>query len=334
MTLLAADTYNLTAILNEGMNTVAVESFYQQERHASDPDDRGGVVVLLHDVSGNMVAGGVEGWKTFDATAAFAPTLGGTHHGAGTGSYDQPYENIDVRLYPSGWRSNHDNSSGWTQAAARPRLADGLKAKEALPVSLRHLQPAGFSLMGGVQRGAGAQSTYHYIVDFGKNFQGHVNITFESGYAGQQVVVRLGEQLNSDGSVKYRLESNNVYEFNWTLSGTNGTQNFVPHEYCVFRWAEVIGAPEMPTLARVAGWQVQYPFDGDLNEYGMTVRSPLTTNRVKQPGLTEIVTDSAALNAVWSLASYTAVAATIDLNTDSNTRQRDLCSLDAFVTTR
>ena len=33
-------------------------------------------------------------------------------------------------------------------------------------------------------------------------------------------------------------------------------------------------------------------------------------------------------------ASHTIAAAALDLNTDSNTRQRDLCTLDAWLATR
>ena len=65
--------------------------------------------------------------------------------------------------------------------------------------------------------------SYRYLIDYGKNLQGHVNISFGSSRAGQTVVVRLGEQLQSNGSVKYQMESNNLYSDTWTLSGTTDT---------------------------------------------------------------------------------------------------------------
>ena len=48
-----------------------------------------------------------------------------------------------------------------------------------------------------------------------------MNISFSAGVgaAGQKVTVRLGEQLLSNGSVKYQMESKNTYEDTWTLSG-------------------------------------------------------------------------------------------------------------------
>eukprot|EP01052_Picozoa_sp_SAG31_P006243 SAG31_NODE_285_length_18479_cov_9.871980_8_plen_97_part_00 len=40
----------------------------------------------------------------------------------------------------------------------------------------------------------------------------------------------------------------------------------------------------------------------------------------------------ASLNTVWELVRYTLVAVSLDVNTDSNTRQRDLCHTDAYIT--
>ena len=58
-----------------------------------DPDDRGGVVALLHDGSNKTVPGGASSWQVLDATPAFRPTLGlnwsPKGDGAGDGSYTQ-----------------------------------------------------------------------------------------------------------------------------------------------------------------------------------------------------------------------------------------------------
>jgi hypothetical protein len=42
--------------------------------------------------------------------------------------------------------------------------------------------------------------------------------------------------------------------------------------------------------------------------------------------------DSAGLDAVWHLCAYTIVATTLDVNVDSQTRQRDICVVDALNT--
>jgi hypothetical protein len=149
-------------------------------------------------------------------------------------------------------------------------------------------------------------------------------------------MVRLGEQLLTNGSVKFQAESGNRWEEQWTLSGKPG-ENFVPHEYSEFRWAEVIGAPEPPTHAMISGWQVRYPFNAVLNEVPPAVtseRTPRQTPNTSAAGLTVFSSNSAALDQVWELTRHTIAAAALDLNTDSNTRQRDLCTLDAWLATR
>jgi hypothetical protein len=51
------------------------------------------------------------------------------------------------------------------------------------------------------------------------------------------------------------------------------------------------------------------------------------------PGLTNFNSSSDALNTVWELNKYTIRVGTMDVNTDSNTRQRDNCNLDSMLQT-
>ena len=200
-----------------------------------------------------------------DATSAFNPSLrlspgaGEGGEGAGTGYYAQPHENIDQRYYPQGWRGTDFDDTGWTVPGTRQPFRASLAAKEALPVSMRSIRAISFEILSQIVDETGAER-YNYIIDFGKNFQGHVNISFVSGRPGRQVVVSLGEQRTASGVVSH-AKSDNVWIDKWTLAGGNTTDGFVPHEYAVFRWAEV-QAPEPPSHATVAGWMVHYPFDG------------------------------------------------------------------------
>lgn len=354
------DTYNLTSLAKAGKGvTIAIEAYYRSCSAVSGQncslvdadDDRGGVVTVLHDGDGKVLDGGAESWKAFDATAAFNPHFGKSGIGAGGGPYSQPHEDIDLRLYPHGWRSDgfDDESDGWSAAEARPAFAvASLAAKEALPVSLRNFPAASFEILSKTTDAMTGGDSYHYIIDYGKNFQGHVNISFASGTAGQQVNVSLGEQRTATAVVSH-AESRNVWIDTWTLAGS-GADSFVPHEYSEFRWAEVVGAPEPPTHDTVSGWMVHYPFDGkvepptdDASERGedfslLSDFAGLTTGSkgggATPPGLTSFSSNVAELDDVFELVSHTINAAALDLNSDSNTRQRDLCTLDAWVATR
>jgi hypothetical protein len=210
------------------------------------------MVAILHDGNGGIITDGStstsasNGWKAHDATAAFAPDFGPNPkwpHGAGTGSYDQPHENIDSRLYPAQWRTAAYDDTGWSGAAVvESTYADGIAAKEALPITLRAIPAASFHILQVMPDIRSGGLVYTYVIDFGKNFQGHVNISFATGTAGQQVSVHLGEQLNPDGTVPTCAESGNHWVDVWTLSGSgSAADNFVPHEYAEFRWAMVTG---------------------------------------------------------------------------------------------
>ena len=339
---ISVDTYNLTALLGltpAGDTTIAVEAYYgnaTQQTHphrhhaAGADDDMGGVLALLHTGDGERGLlgdqNGVAAWEAFDATDAFGPSAGPAGYGAGTHTYFQPTEDIDGALYPHGWRRNAAGA-GWSAAAPRatPAFADGAYARQALPVALRDVEAASFTTLPG--------APHHYVIDFGRELQGGPNITFSrraaAAAAGRVVTVRLGEQLLPNGTVRYRALSKNVWESHWTLgdSSDGRAQSFVTHEYSEFRYVEVIGAPEPPTKARVRGWAVRYPFDGDLNEGGDDAGGP------PLPTATAFASSSEALDTVWELVRWTVEAAAIDLNTDSNTRQRDVCTLDAYLAT-
>ena len=329
---IALDTFNVSSLLKAAeINVIAISAYYESEPGADSVDAHGGVVAMLH--SGDTSDGAVAmDWLSFDATSAVNPS-----GNAGTHYYTAPHENYLGKLYPFGWRTAATvtacaRAKAWVPALSRAPFADGLAAKRAIPVSLRTIRAHSFTTLP-----PPSPMSYRYVIDFGRNIQGHVNISFVRGKRGQQVVVRLGEQLLANGSVKWVSESGNRWSDVWTLRGggdERGAQleTYVPHEYAEFRWAEVIGAPDPPAHERLGGWQVHYAFDGELNEEGQAEAREAGAPSAR--GVTHFETSDAKLRAVWELVRYTIVGASLDLNTDSNTRQRDLCTLDAWLASR
>lgn len=138
--------------------------------------------------------------------------------------------------------------------------------------------------------------------------------------------------------------------------------------YVVLRYAEITGALEAPTAESVHGWAVQYPFDGltaerdawpilaqctsRRSEETSSLSAHLSSSFASIPAgaevgataetqisigtaaLTTFESSSPTLNAVWRLCHYTVVVGALDSNTDSNTRQRDICNLDAMLASR
>jgi alpha-L-rhamnosidase len=105
------------------------------------------------------------------------------------------------------------------------------------------------------------------------------------------------------------------------------------HEYMEFRYAEISGdLPEPPTTDSVRAWVVRYPLsDKPGDQYGDEPMLAVSSLRPVAEMAT-FASSNSSLDAVWGLVRYTLVAVSLDVNTDSNTRQRDLCHTDAYIT--
>eukprot|EP00039_Didymoeca_costata_P025154 m.12523 g.12523 ORF g.12523 m.12523 type:complete len:996 (-) comp4664_c0_seq1:95-3082(-) len=338
------DYYPLTV---SGDSTLLAVELYYLQKMTDVHDDFGGLVVYVLDGHGNVVSDGPSGWYTLDATPIFRPTAkvmgrgDGGRNGAGTGVFFQPHENINGPNYPFEWRSMVNSS--WSRAQPRQGglFSAGVSLKYGPFVQMQNIQAEKITMLSSTIQGTSEGDSYRYVVDFGKNFQGHVNFSFSAGFGGRDVVIRLGEQIQSNGSVKWMAASGNVWCSTWTLPSSKST--FVPHEYAEFRYAEIINAPEKPQLENMMGWRVSYPFENSDNPSSIRLvddakdsflhSSSKTPMLREQGGLTQFQSNDENLNSVWQLAKYTLISGTLDLNTDSNTRQRDVCNLDAWLQT-
>eukprot|EP00750_Incisomonas_marina_P012861 INCI17172.1.p1 GENE.INCI17172.1~~INCI17172.1.p1 ORF type:complete len:598 (+),score=75.71 INCI17172.1:319-2112(+) len=340
---ISVDSYDLSSFVRDGRNDtvhIAVETFYQRAHSVFHgealPDDAGGLLVVVHPTAGDdaftRAAQSQFGkWVAFDATAAFNPQTGPTAFGAGTTYYSQPLEFIDGTLFPHFWRVPGKMyeclADGWSPVSPRAFFADGVQPRRAPPVLFMDVEAASFHMLELPLPG------YHYVVDFGKEFQGHLNVTFLNGTAASGLTIRVGEQLDSvTGRVVFHALAGNIWEWNWTIAA--GVNTLSPHEYVEFRFAEIIGAPEPPSKSLIRGWAVRYPLRP--NAAASTTRTGGADPESSRPAFTagvQLSSSDARLNAVWELCQYTLEAGTLDVNTDSNTRQRDVCTLDAFLQT-
>jgi hypothetical protein len=122
----------------------------------------------------------------------------------------------------------------------------------------------------------------------------------------------------------------------WTLRAGDNSFDF-GQEYKEFRWCELVMVPVTVTLADVGAWVVRYPIgDAGLASNAAAAAAAAAARdkgqRVHpQSLLTTFSSSSQDLNAVYELGRYTIVATSLDINTDSNTRQRDDCEMDAYI---
>eukprot|EP00035_Acanthoeca_spectabilis_P031454 m.14156 g.14156 ORF g.14156 m.14156 type:complete len:993 (+) comp4760_c0_seq1:3-2981(+) len=188
-----------------------------------------------------------------------------------------------------------------------------------------------------------ANQTYNYLIDFGSEVQGGINLTVASPRSGVAITIKLGESLNPDGTVKVPMYTGNTFEDTWTLR--EGNQTLFQHEYMEFRWGEITGLPQPLSVADVGAWVVRAPLTNDLatrDLVGDPHSTPFQTlfgsgHTASNPPLWPVTklaviqSSDSTLNLVFNLTRYTVVTVGLDLNTDSNTRQRDLCHIDAYI---
>lgn len=93
-------------------------------------------------------------------------------------------------------------------------------------------------------------------LDFGQEFVGYIYAEMR-GNAGDTVTLHTGEELTDDGSVRYNLRCNCVYEDKWILSG--GLDKLNQFDYKAFRYAEII-LPEGAELIDVYMIVRHYPY--------------------------------------------------------------------------
>ena len=325
------DALDVTSAVVKGENCVALQGF-----HTNKWGDQPRFLLLLRltflDGSVRDVSTGAD-WRTRSADGIFNPegTTGAWAKFGPWGTYGLfPQEMIDMRKYPTGWqKAGFVEDASWQPADVAAPFVLPLRNKPSRPISVWTRQAAKVTAHAGT---AEAPCNNCYIMDFGLEMQGGVNLTFSADtIAGHVVTVLLSEELRADGTPLVPMLTRNNFTYVWTLR--QGAQSVSAHEYVEFRYAIVLNAPEPLTPAAAGAWVVRYPHsDEEQDSYGDAPALPLRSPLRRPAALAAFSSDSVDLNAVWGLVRHTIVATTLDVNTDSNTRQRDLCHLDAFIT--
>jgi hypothetical protein len=288
-------------------------------------------------------------WLSLNAQLAFIGGAGPIPSGkpqtptpgnAGNFWFWQPEENPDCRVLGGWWLPDFVASSAWSAAVTQPEFQTQLTVKATQPVFIRM---AGVTLH---RRGPG-----HYVVDCGREIQGGLMIRTPAGAAtdGQTMLVGYGEELIDDFESPPRPNStlpgceactvrcnpircSNVYVSRWTLAGGQRETFATEHEYKEFRFAELVGAPEPLRQQDVQAWVVRYPFGEEGIAPAGTASPAAALGQVGVPsGLSSFTSSSRNLDRVFALCQYTNVAASLDMSTDSNTRQRSSCHVDMLV---
>lgn len=216
------DSYNynkisISSFLKTGRNVIAVHVFYQGliNRVWNSGDNRMG---LIADVmrGGEYVFGTDEKWLCERATECSGDT---------TPYFTQFREDIDFRKKNANWKE--DIKSGAYEKVCIAKFADWQFADKPVPtVEVYEVEPREV-----IKKG---ENTYFY--DFGQEIAGQVYFKAK-GFKGQTVIVKCGEELCEDGSVRYKTRCNCNYYDICTLSGAEDEFEFF--DYKGFRYVQI-----------------------------------------------------------------------------------------------
>ncbi len=225
--------------LCEGENTFAVHTYYQGliNRVWVSGDLREMLwCELLLDGETALVSD--ESWLCADHTAYSA---------MGKVGYDTAFlERYDSRAKETAFFRTDFDDSGWMTASVFANADYTLKKQPSRRLDLYELPFAHTADKNGV-----------LFADLGREVVGYPLI-HAKGRSGDTVIIRLGEELNEDGSVRCDMRCNCRYEEEWILSG--GTDELNQYDYKAFRYMELV-IPEGVELLRLGVTVRHYPFE-------------------------------------------------------------------------
>ena len=285
-TVLYYDTLDITASLKEGANCVYAKCYTPEDHRFAARlvlfDDRGNKTVLFEDATG---------FEGLDGTALYRP-----EGSIGTNYFPASPDNINGEVWPYGWDEPLYQGE-FTPVAVKDNMADDMVIRP-------YPAPAvGFYK----QQAALAEVTEegNVIVDLGKEIIGGIALDLECDTP-CDITLYYGEELNEDGSVRYKMRTTNVYEEHWRLAA--GENHLSSLGMKTFRYVEIQGLSCDISTENVSG--VAYRTAFEEKESYFTSSSEL-------------------LNEIYDLCKYTIKATNQNLYVDSQSRER--CAYEGDV---
>ena len=239
-------------------------------------------------------------WKALDATDAFGDK--GETISAG-GCFSMPKENIDVAKYPSDWHEVKFDDSAWETPIIRENLIEN-STRILTPYSAENTLRF---ITDEPQKSVCKRDNGNWIIDLGKEIVGSLlmNITAEID---STMTVRMGEQINDDGSVRYQLAAFPIYEECWKLKAGKNIFNTVLMKN--FRYIELIGFTGTIKKDDIKGWAMRQEFDDEKSDF---------------------ISSNELLNREYAMCKYSIKATNQDVFVDSQARERRAYEGDLLV---
>lgn len=213
--------------------------------------------------------------------------------------YVAPNEAFDARHESVGWRDARYQGSDFAPVVAAAPIA-GLAPGAAAEILQLERRPARVTKIADGQ----------WLLDTGRELSAGIRLSLDvpAGMAGTTVELRLGEELNADGTVRYQLRAQTTYHETWTLRG--GEQSIEHWGYRCFRWAQLITDPALDLSHAVTLLEQVAPQPAQVGSFSSS---------------------NPDLDKVWDFCAYTIAANRQDVHMDSPTRERDAYEGDLVV---
>lgn len=209
---------DITAYLHAGENTLAVHTYYQGliNRVWQSGDFRHGLLLDLI-ADGETVICSDESFLTHRHTAYTA--LGES------GYRTQFMERYDSRAGECGFYKPDFDDKSWEKASLRTCVDYTTVPQRSKMLVFEEIKPQSVRTAGN-----------RISVDFGRMYVGTVSARAK-GKNGEKITLRMGQELNGDGSVRYELRCNCRYMEEWILSGND--DRLEQFDYKAFRYLEL-----------------------------------------------------------------------------------------------
>jgi len=232
---------DVTDYLNDGENVIAVHTLYQGliNRVWVSGDMQHGLILDLVS-GGETILSSDESFLTHEHTGFSACGI--------SGYQTQIMQRYDSAAPETGFERPDFDDSAWENACVREHHDYRLFEQPSKLLEIETIAP--------IQTVRNGNTVFF---DFGKMYVGYIYAEAK-GEKGSEIIIRAGQELNDDGSVRYKLRCNCLYEEFWRLSGECDSLN--EYDYKTFRYAELV-LPEGCTLDTdsVRLMARHYPFD-------------------------------------------------------------------------
>ena len=230
---------DVTSFLKEGVNTFAVHTYYQGliNRVWVSGDLRSMFWCELY-LDGKVALVSDESWLTATHTG---------YSSCGIIGYETAFaERYDSSAKEVGFEKESFDDSKWQPASIYKQTDYILQKSPIQPLSVYLKKPIYTERKGEV-----------LFVDFGQEMVGYLRAKAK-GKQGDKVLLRFGEELNSDGSVRFDMRCNCRYEEEWILSGKEDVLD--QFDYKAFRYCEIM-IPEGASVRDVEMQVRHYPYE-------------------------------------------------------------------------